>query len=604
MPTPDGQGPTPCTAGGPSRICLGAEEVSCNPDGTESGRRNCSTTGGTCAPELGCVACLPSRGMCDGNTLQRCRADGSGYDVVETCDASAGLVCNATTVMCSSPCADAEAANSYIGCEYWPVTTLNSQVAPDFPFAVVVANPQSSAAQVTVTRGTATVSTVTVAPGAVQTIELPWVNDLKQQLAAASPPEPSTLLRGGGYRLRSTLPVTVYQFNPLEYRIARDCAGESILELDNECFSFSNDASLLLPSHALSGNYLVTSVATRYMRITPSGGAAQEAQSPGFLTIVGASDTATEVTITFSAHTRASSDGSSVQAFAPGQTGTFTLGAGDVLQLVASRPETCTPTSSDTQSSLFGSRRIDYCAVGPEYDLTGTEIRSTGRLAVYGGHNCAFMPANRWACDHLEEALFPEEAWGREAIVSITQPLMNEPNVVRIVSARDGNMITFDPASTHAAVTLNRGQTIEFEARQSFRVSGTEAISVAQFLVGQNYPGINSSIGDVGDPSMSLAIPTDQYRTEYTFLAPSTYERSFVNVTAPMGATVTLDGTTVPGFLPVGGTGFGVARVEITGGAHTITSSQEFGIVVYGFGQYTSYMYPGGLDLESINEPI
>ncbi|AKF06968.1 Hemagglutinin/hemolysin-related protein [Sandaracinus amylolyticus] len=561
---------------------------------------------------MGCVACLPNRGMCDGDTLQRCRPDGSGYDVVETCDASAGLVCNATSVTCSSPCADAEAANSYIGCEYWPVTTLNSQVASDFPFAVVVANPQSSAAQVTVTRGTAMVRTVTVAPGAVQTIELPWVTELKQQFSQTDQIEESTLLRGAAYRLRSSLPVTVYQFNPLEYRIARDCADESPLDDgfgDGQCFSFTNDASLLLPTHALTGNYLVTSVATRHMRITPinfgTEGTPQEGQSPGFLTIVGASDAATEVSITFSAHVRASTDGM-VQAFTPGQTGMFTLNAGDVLQLVASRPASCTPFgAADMQGSVLAGRRVEYCTVGAEYDLTGTEIRATGgRVAVYGGHNCAFMPANRWACDHLEEALFPEEAWGREAIVSITQPLMNEPNVVRIMSARDGNMITFDPASTHAAVTLNRGQTVEFEARQSFRVSGTEAISVAQFLVGQNYPGINASIGDVGDPSMSLAIPTDQYRTEYTFLAPSTYVRSFVNVTAPMGATVTLDGTNVLGFLPVGGTGFGVARVEITGGAHTITSSQEFGIVVYGFGQYTSYMYPGGLDLESINEPI
>ena len=29
-----------------------------------------------------------------------------------------------------------------------------------------------------------------------------------------------------------------------------------------------------------------------------------------------------------------------------------------------------------------------------------------------------------------------------------------------------------------------------------------------------------------------------------------------------------------------------------------------FGIVVYGFGSYTSYMYPGGLDLEAINPLI
>ena len=35
-----------------------------------------------------------------------------------------------------------------------------------------------------------------------------------------------------------------------------------------------------------------------------------------------------------------------------------------------------------------------------------------------------------------------------------------------------------------------------------------------------------------------------------------------------------------------------------------MTGNQEFGIVVYGFGNYTSYMYPGGLDLEAIDIPF
>ena len=33
----------------------------------------------------------------------------------------------------------------------------------------------------------------------------------------------------------------------------------------------------------------------------------------------------------------------------------------------------------------------------------------------------------------------------------------------------------------------------------------------------------------------------------------------------------------------------------------TALADRNFGIVVYGFGSYTSYMYPGGLDLEVIN---
>jgi hypothetical protein len=128
---------------------------------------------------------------------------------------------------------------------------------------------------------------------------------------------------------------------------------------------------------------------------------------------------------------------------------------------------------------------------------------------------------------------------------------------------------------------------------------------VGQFLVGQDYAGSGSSGAEgQGDPAMSLAIPSEQFRTDYTFLAPSSYPTSYVAVTAANGSTVTLDGTPVSGFAPVGSTGFGTTNVMIPPGRHSITGSQPFGIVVYGYGSYTSYMYPGGLDLEAINPLI
>jgi hypothetical protein len=87
-----------------------------------------------------------------------------------------------------------------------------------------------------------------------------------------------------------------------------------------------------------------------------------------------------------------------------------------------------------------------------------------------------------------------------------------------------------------------------------------------------------------------------------------TYTQSYLNVTAPDNAMLTLDGmpfdpSASGGWTEVGTTGYRVARVPISGGTHEITSTGNvtFGIVVYGFGSYTSYMYPGGLDLAPIN---
>jgi len=198
--------------------------------------------------------------------------------------------------------------------------------------------------------------------------------------------------------------------------------------------------------------------------------------------------------------------------------------------------------------------------------------------------------------------MYPLEAWGKDFVVSATQPLDAEPNIVRILSGDDGNSVTFEPSSVHEPVTLARGEVVELETREDFRVQGSAALLVGQLLVGQDSEGYGTSEPmSNGDPALSLGVPGEQFRDSYTFLAPTTYDTSLVNVTAAEGQDVLLDGAPVEGWRPGGSTGLRTARVTISGGTHTMTSDRGFGIVVYGFGSYTSYMYPGGLNFELIN---
>jgi hypothetical protein len=78
-------------------------------------------------------------------------------------------------------------------------------------------------------------------------------------------------------------------------------------------------------------------------------------------------------------------------------------------------------------------------------------------------------------------------------------------------------------------------------------------------------------------------------------------------VIAPSGTPVTLDGAIIPPttFEVIGGSTFSVARVELPVGTevHTIHAGKPFGILVYGYGRYTSYLYAGGLDLTPITPP-
>ena len=155
-------------------------------------------------------------------------------------------------------CAEAATSKSYIGCDYWPTVTANA-VWSVFDYAVVVSNPGTVAVNVTVTGGALSAQkTATIAPGELTYIGLPWVPALKGQDASSTgeptPMTASVFAAKGAYHLVADAPVIVYQFNALEYEQGSgnnlngvpwsSCPNASIIP----CKSYSNDASLLLPS--------------------------------------------------------------------------------------------------------------------------------------------------------------------------------------------------------------------------------------------------------------------------------------------------------------------------------------------------------------------
>ena len=577
-----------CTGAGTSIQCVGQTATTCE-GGVATDVERCMDV---CVPGRGCLLCAPGTVACEGEAPQVCDGSGMARTPQPACDVSAGLRCGPTG--CADLCAEAEAANSYIGCEYWPTATLNTALSDAFEMAVVIANPQLVPAAVRIERGGEEVASVSVRPGALETVRLPWVLALKNGAEGAVA---TSVVRGGAFRLTSDVPVTVTQFNPLDFqRTTNECAtGASD---DRECYSFTNDASLLLPTHVLTGSYLALSRPSMLLEVTPEAGGGGLTGNPGFTTVVATED-GTEVEVVAAAEVRPALDGS-VPALAPGESATVTLDRGDVLQLVAEVPTEC-PGEWVPDPRAEGVR---YCPTGRRYDLTGTAIRASAPVAVIGGHDCTFVPFDRWACDHLEEALFPAESWGEEVFVGPTEPLRGEPNLLRVVSGAEENTIAFDPPIAEP-VTLGRGEWVELELAEPARVTGTGPFAAVQFLVGQDYGGFGTSgRRGAGDPSMALGIPVEQLRDEYTFLTPSSYASSFVNVMAPLGARVILDGALVGEPTPVGETGWGLTRVEVDAGVHRMSGSQPFGVLVYGFGSYTSYAVPGGLDLRSIAPPI
>jgi hypothetical protein len=537
--------------------------------------RDCTAEGLRCVEGLGCVSCFAGEGSCEDGHARVCKKDGSGFEEF-TCDPLQGLSCEPDG--CKGPCSPAALGTSYIGCEYFPTVTPNP-VFSGFQFAVAVANTGSDEAHVYVTRGGQAVTNAVVPGGELRMIELPWVSELKggDQNACQVPPAlgGSQALASGAYRLRTDRPVSVYQFNPLRYELSpipegcplrNDCPGAPPRP-EEGCLSFSNDATLLLPSNVLSGSYRALA--------WPSSGAGQ-----AFVSIVGTRP---------NTHVRVEGRGAFVAGGGVDAAGNgdVVLGEGDVLQLIAA-PGT---------GQSYGA------------DPSGSVIEADAPVQVISGSSCGFVPTPTTdACDHLEQSMLPLETLGQNYLVTFpAAPGSRSPHVVRILPVVAGTELQFEPPlpglGASAVRSPEQGPLQIDSLSQDVRIAANQPIVVAHYMQGQ--ASVDSG---AGDPSMAIAVPAAQYRNDYIFAVSRTYDYNFVNVVAPLDATVLLDGEALPSseFVAIGSTSFAVARHQLPADREVfrIESSAPFGIDVYGYGQFTSYMYPGGLDLKRINPRV
>ena len=231
-------------------------------------------------------------------------------------------------------------------------------------------------------------------------------------------------------------------------------------------------------------------------------------------------------------------------------------------------------------------------------DLSGSVVTSTKPVAVFGGHECAFVPDdNTWACDHLVEQIPSTSTWGKEFL---TVPLKTRSggDTFRMIASEDATTVSVNGA---AVATLDRGQVHQMSIDGKSTVSADKPILVAQYSNGQDWDDV------VSDPFMMLVPPTEQFLSEYTFATPANGFRSnFVNVVMPTSAVggLTLDGAGVPAaeFNQIGSTEFSGAQLDLAAGSHSMSAKEPFGIYVYGFDSYDSYGYPGGAAYAPINE--
>jgi hypothetical protein len=475
-------------------------------------------------------------------------------------------------------CEEAAANRTYIGCDFWPTVVANV-VWSIFDFAVVVANTGAQPADVTVTRNGQTIATQQVGPNSLSTVYLPWVPELKGQdsdeCGSAVPLSATVRSNGGAYHLVSTRPVTVYQFSALEYAPQGGPPGKNwgacpAQFCGLECFSYTNDASLLLPSTAMTGNY----------RITGKDGWELANIGPYFA-VTGTADN-TSVTVQLS-QTGQVLGGGGVPPIGPGGQATFNLNAGDVVEVVG-----------DAYS-----------------DLSGSLVKATAPVQVITGMPCVNVPDDFYACDHIEESVFPAETLGKHYFVTVPTSPNNTVvgHLVRIYGNVNGTALTYPGGAPPGAPTsINAGQVVQLDqVSQDFEILGDHEFAVGTFQFGAQLVDPNGGFTEQkGDPAQSLATAVEQYRTKYVFLAPSDYPENYVDIVMPAGAQVNLDGAALTVPVKPLSSNYSIARVPLgpgNNGAHTIVANTPVGIQVMGYGSYTSYQYPGGLNLGTIAPP-
>lgn len=615
-----------CTPG--ERQCLDlVTSQLCNGDGTiwvdqecADGER-CNELNGNCSEEI----CSPgSFGECTSTGLMRyCNVSGTEY-VVEACpgdapceDGSCGEpecepgtfrcmdkdqleICNEAGARvpgarcpigtecfngeCEELCELNKKVSSYIGCEYWSADLDNFDDALSQPHAIVVTNinPELTA-EVQLFLGEGQELTTgydgqpfqrSIPPGEAAVYSIPVGYDHSG----------TRVLKDKAIRVTANIPIIAYQFNPL-----------------NNVDVYSNDGTLLLPTNAIGNEYWGMSWPFR--------------QGPGlrgFLTVVNSSGQPNRVTVRPTAQVLAGPD---IDAIERNEAREFDLAPGESLNLTASGIE-------------FEDARATGCLVDSEGppenvvpcpDLTGTRITAEHPITVFGGHQCANVVQGVDRCDHVESVLFPVTAWGTRYLGTKFKPRapedLPEPDVWRVLAAEDGTRIQTDPPidGVHGR-TIDSGEWIQFEADKSFVFGADKPVSLAQYMVGSNWIGIpricnmgidaNNPTG-IGDPAMTMTVPLDQFRTDYLVLTPDAYEEDYINVVAPAGVDVRLDGASIPAgqWRPVGAQGaYEVAVMRVEDGFHQLEADQPFGIVAYGYDCHVSYAYPGGLNLEEITE--
>jgi hypothetical protein len=335
--------------------------------------------------------------------------------------------------------------------------------------------------------------------------------------------------------------------------------------------SFIPSATLLLPTTSWGNDYLLVD------------GYDKTAGDPPFVQVIAQED---DTVVQVKARVDIA-DGVGVTGVAEGEAGSWTLQKGQVLEF---RQE----------------------------GLAGTPLASSKPVAVFGGTQCPYIPAEPSVeyCDTLHQQIAPINQWGSHysAVPYKSRRISGDPESViwRIGAARDGTALVYDPAPPEGApALLSAGQFVYFETDQIFSVRSQDAeypIYLANFMT-----GAMRYLTD-GDPDFVNVVANEQFLDRYVFFVDHTFANSTLTVVRKKDESgfhdVNIDCFgAISGWRPLGTDGsveftwLDVSRAGIPSmtdsgpcgyGRHEASSDGPFTLYVWGTDTDASYGYPAG----------
>lgn len=525
--------------------------------------------------------------------------------VVDSCTEEVKLVCTADQG-CSNgecidnPCIAAEQSNSSTGCEFWALKTALRPQADGACFAAFVANTWAKNVHINVAFDGAPLDPTAFAyipkvdaggvvsyapydgiaglpPGEVAIL---FLSRYDQGVSVIDCPKPAALgletgFSGTGigkaFRITTDYPVTAYQMVPF-----------------NGATSGTASATMLMPTSAWGTNYIAINA---YKAIPDPPPPANLIGGYPSLVVV-AKDDATKVTLLPNVDLVG---GPGVPAAMANTQATYTLNAGQYLQI--------------TQPA----------------ELTGSPIEADKPIGVFGASTCMRIPTTQTDCDPGQQQLPRVKALGHEyvAVRYKSRDLQNEEATRwRLVGIVDGTALTWEPAKPENAPTsIKLGEVLEFEATGPFIARSQDSdhpFYLAEYMTG------GTPFANVGDPDWHNVVPPAQYLRKYVFFTEPSYpETSLVVVRVRSKITKEFSPVTLKcageltGWTPLGSdyewtrlnlvTGDFLGVNGCTNATQELSSDAPFSVTVWGWGTTSmtlrvSYSMVAGAGQKNLND--